>query len=248
VPDALERYGLEPHPDLRTAVDVERLLARDVSELVGAFLGFGSHVVRLRASAGRAAEALVDLARAGRADLVVVGAHHRRGPARVASISSAVLRLAPMAVAIAPTPAAGLAPELPDRVRRVLVATDLTPESSAAIPFALSLVDRGGVVHVLHVLPPHESSQERERQDAVVAEELRSAVPVGVSERGISVEVQVSHGEPVGAICDLAEQLGVDLVCVTSRHRGFARAMGSVVSEVLRESRKPVLVFRPPPP
>jgi nucleotide-binding universal stress UspA family protein len=245
--EALERYGLQARPELRSTAGLERLLARDVEALVGAFLEFGSHAVRVRASPGRAADALLEIAREERADLVVVGTHHRRGPARLWSVSNAVLRLAPMAVTIVPTPAAGLGPEMVDRVGRVLVATDLTPESSAAIPFAFSLVERRGTVHVLHVLPPRERSEERERYDAAVAEQLRRLIPPGVLERGISANVEVAHGEVAGSICEAAERLGAEIVCLTSRHHGLALFKGSVVSDVLRDSRKPVLVFRPSP-
>jgi nucleotide-binding universal stress UspA family protein len=246
-PEALERYGLLPAPELRGAIEVERLLERDVTALVGGFVGLGSHTVRVRAATGRAGDTLLDVAREERSDLVVVGTHHRRGPARLWSVSSAVLHLAPMAVAGVPTPAAGLGPELVDRVRCVLVATDLTPESGAAVPFACSLVDRGGAVHVLHVLPPRERSEERERYDAATAERLRRLVPTGVAQRGIAAEVDVAHGDAASEICDLAERLGAEIVCVTSRHRGVARVMGSVVSDLLRDCRKPVLVLRPPP-
>jgi nucleotide-binding universal stress UspA family protein len=246
-PEVLERYGLLPAPEIRGAIELERLLERDVTALVGAFVGLGSHTVRIRAATGRAGDTLLDVAREERSDLVVVGTHHRRGPARLWSVSSAVLHLAPMAVAVVPTPAAGLGPEMVDRVRCVLVATDLTPESSAAIPFACSLVDRGGAVHVLHVLPPRERSEERERYDAATAEQLRRLVPTGVAQRGIAAEVAVAHGDAASEICDLAERLGAEIVCVTSRHRGVARVMGSVVSDLLRDCRKPVLVLRPPP-
>jgi nucleotide-binding universal stress UspA family protein len=244
--EAVERYGFQLAPEPRSIPELERLLERDVAALVGGFPGFGSHTVRIRAGLGRAAEPLLSLARQERADLVVIGTHHRRGPGRLGSVSSAVLHLAPMAVAIVPTPAAGLGPEMVDRVRTVLVATDLTPESNAAIPFAIALLDRGGAVHVLHVLP-RERSEESELHDGATGEQLRRLIPPGVAERGISTDVVVAHGEIVNAISDLAERLGADLVCVTSRHQGLARILGSVVYDLLRESRKPVLVFRPPP-
>jgi nucleotide-binding universal stress UspA family protein len=246
--DALERYGLRSEPESRGTAELERLLERDVTTLAGAFVGLGSQTVRICAAPGRAADTLLEVAREERSDLVVVGTHHRRGPARLWSVSSAVLHLAPMAVAIAPTPAAGLGPEMVDRVRCVLVATDLTPESSAAIPFAHSLVARGGTVHVLHVLPPREHSAESVLHDEAVAERLRQLVPPGVAVRGIGTKVEVVQGDVASEICDLAERLGAEIVCVTSRHRGLARAMGSVVTELLREIRKPLLVLHPPAP
>lgn len=245
--EALERYGFLTAPETRDAAEAEKLLERDISALVGDFPGYGSHTVRVLAGSGAVSDPLLGVARQERADLVVVGTHHRRGPARLWSVSSAVLHLAHMSVAIVARPAAGLGPERMDRLRRVLVATDLTAESSAAVSFAFALVPRGGIVHVLHVLPPREVSEERERYDAVVAEQLRRLVPPDAAERGISAEVEVAHGLVVSTIRELAERLGADLVCVTSRHEGLARLRGSTVIDLLRESRKPVLVLRPPP-
>ncbi|BDG02281.1 universal stress protein [Anaeromyxobacter oryzae] len=243
----LDRYGLEGAPE-RDVLEAERLLARDMGTLVGPFPGFGSHTIRLLpAGAGPVADPLVALARQERADLLVLGTHHRRGPARLWSVSTAVLRLTPTAVAVVPTPSEGIVPERTDRVRRVLVATDLTPESAVAVPFAFALLPRGGVVHVLHVLPPRETSEARLRDDAAVAEHLRSLVPPDAADRGISAEVEVVHGQVVTAIRDLAERLGAEVICVTSRHQGLARLRVSTVLELLAETRKPVLVLRPPP-
>ncbi|WP_242394135.1 universal stress protein [Anaeromyxobacter oryzisoli] len=245
--EALERYGLSGAPESHDLAEAERLLVRDVTALVGAFPGYGSHAVRVLAGTGAVADPLLGVARQERADLVVVGTHHRRGPARLWSVSSAVLHLAPMAVAVVPRPAAGPARERPERPRHVLVATDLSPDSNAAVAFALALVPRGGALHVLHVLPPREQSEERERADAAVAEKLRSLIPADAGARGVSVQVEVAHGQTVSTIRDLAERLGAELVCVTARHEGLARLAGSRVVELLRESRKPVLVLRPPP-
>lgn len=243
--EARERYAVHGGPE--TIAQLERLVERDVTALVGPFPGLGSHTVRVRSGTGQYADTLLDAVREERADLVVLGTHHRRGPARLWSVSTAVLHGAPCAVAIVPTPAAGLLPELPGRLRTVLVATDLTPESNAGVPFAFSLVDRGGKVHVVHVLPPVERTDERDRYDAVVADQLRRVLPAGLAERGVSAQLEVAHGTVTSTICDLAERLGVDVVCVTSRRHGLARVMGSFVSELLEASRKPVLVIHPPP-
>ena len=242
--EARERYGFPGGRDATT--QLERLVERDVTAHVGAFPGLGSHAVRVRSGTGQYAEALLDIAREERAELVVVGTHHRRGPARLWSVSSALLHAAPCSVSIVPT-TAGLAPQIPGRFRTVLVATDLTPESNAGIPFAFSLVDRGGEVHVLHVLPPREISEERERYDAVVVDQLRRALPAGLAERGIASSLDVAHGEVTTTIGSLAERLGVDVICVTSRRHGLARVMGSVVADLLEATRKPVLVYHPPP-
>jgi nucleotide-binding universal stress UspA family protein len=243
-PEARERYGVHGGPE--TTAELERLVERDVTALVGAFPGLGSHTLCVRAGTGRCADSLLDVVREERADLVVLGTHHRRGrhacgPSRAPCCTSRRVRRDH------PDAGGGLGPALPGRIRTALVATDLTPESNAGVPFAFSLVDRGGKVHVVHVLPPRDRSEERERYDAVVADQLRRVLPAGLAERGISAQLEVAHGEVTSTICDLAERLGADIVCVTSRRHGLARVMGSVVSELLEASRKPVLVIHPPP-
>jgi nucleotide-binding universal stress UspA family protein len=52
------------------------------------------------------------------------------------------------------------------------------------------------------------------------------------------------------AIHETAERLGADVICLASHGRsGIARAaLGSVAEEVMRNSRRPVLVVRPLPP
>ena len=102
--EALRRYGrggvsslVEPDPA------VERLLERDVAAVVGGVEGAGEVRFRAQLALGRLADPLVALADAERADLVVVGTHHRRGPARLWSVSSGVLHLGRMSVATVPT-------------------------------------------------------------------------------------------------------------------------------------------------
>ncbi len=95
--EARHRHGL-PWDGSRDA-ELQRLLERDVASAVGALGGAGSVAIRVERGLGRLADDVVRVAEAERADLVVVGTHHRRGPARLWSVSSGVLHLAPMSVA-----------------------------------------------------------------------------------------------------------------------------------------------------
>ncbi len=249
--DVLRRYGrsgvaslVEPDPG------VERMLERDIAAIVGDPGGAGQVAFRTHLALGRLADQMVELADAERADLVVVGTHHRRGPARLWSVSSGVLHLGRMSVVTVPTsPGTLLGPEGLPEVKRVLVATDLSDISRWAATFAYALVGRrGGDVHLLHVVQSPGRDEERSAADADLARRLRAFSPSAAGREGITTHVEIAHGPVVAEICAAAERLGVDVVCIGSRgESGFMALLGSVVAGVLRESARPVLVVRPPP-
>jgi nucleotide-binding universal stress UspA family protein len=249
--DVLRRYGkggvqslIEPDPG------IERLLERDLAAIVGEVPGEGQVAFRARLALGRFADHLVELADAERADLVVVGTHHRRGPSRLWSVSSGLLHLSRTAVATVPTsPGTWLGPEGLLEVKRVLVASDLSDASGWAMSIAYALVGRGGGdVHLLHVVQSPGREEERSAADAELARRLRSLAPSAAGREGITTRVEIVHGAIVPQICAAAERLGVDVVCIGSRgESGLKALLGSVVAGVLRESARPVLVIRPPP-
>jgi nucleotide-binding universal stress UspA family protein len=248
--DVLRRYGRGRVSSLVEAdPGVERLLERDLASTVGEVDGTGAVAFRARLALGRYADHLLELARDERADLVVVGTHHRRGTARLWSLSSGVLHLGPMSVATVPTSAETmLGPAgLPD-VRRVLVALDLSDASAWAVAFAYALVAaRGGDVHLLHVARG-EADEASAAADADLSRRIRARVPEAASREGVTTHVEIAHGPVVSEICAAAERLGADVVCLGSRgESGLKALLGSVVAGVLRESARPVLVVRPPP-
>jgi nucleotide-binding universal stress UspA family protein len=102
--DASRRYGKGgEHPSLvEPDREVERLLERDVAGIVGDLAAGGGVRVRVHLALGRLADHVVELAATERADVIVVGTHHRRGPARLWSVSTGVLHLADASVATVP--------------------------------------------------------------------------------------------------------------------------------------------------
>jgi nucleotide-binding universal stress UspA family protein len=250
--DVLRRYGRQGVPSLVEAdPGVERMLERDVEALAGDLGGEGKVEVRARLALGRLADHLVQLADDERADLVAVGTHHRRGPARLWSVSSAVLHLGRMSVATVPTsPGTLLGPEGLPEVRRVLVASDLSESSAWAISFGYALLGRrGGDVHLLHVRHGERGGEEGAAAEAELARRLRGLAPAAAEREGIVTHVEIARGGVVSAICEAAERVGADVVCLGSRGESPLRGLlGSVVAGVLRESARPVLVVRPPAP
>lgn len=150
-------------------------------------------------------------------------------------------------------------------LRRVLVPTDLSELGSAAVPYAYGLVARGGTVHLLHVVEPPRvpnplyahytparapSRAERQLQEAELSERLRALVPAAAAERAVATAVELDEGDEVAErVCAAAERLGADAICLGSHGRGgVARTLlGSVAEQVLRRTRRPVLVVRPEP-
>jgi nucleotide-binding universal stress UspA family protein len=249
--EALRRYGHGALPSLlQPDAEIERLLERDLAAMAGDLGDGGPVAFRARLGLGRVADHVVELAEAERADVVVVGTHHRRGPARLWSVSGGVLHLARTSVATVPTtPGALLGPEGLPEVKRVLVATDLSEGSSWAVTFAYALLGRrGGDVHLLHVVAAPQAESERPAADAELARHLRALAPPAAAREGIATHVEVVHGATVAEICAAAERAGVDVVCLGSHGRSALKALlGSTVAGVLRESSRPVLVVRPPP-
>ncbi len=247
--DGPDRYGLPGrHPLVERDPEAEAFLVRDLKARVGDLGGRGEVGFRLQLGLGRLGDHLLELAEVERVDLIVMGTHHRRGLARLSSVAAVTLHHSRTSVAIVPVPESELlAPQEVPSIRRVLIATDLSPLSNFSIPFGYALLgERGGEVHLLHVRGKETSAT----SEPDLVAQLRSLVPV----RGVPVNVVtrvevVAHGRPAAAITQAAERLGVDAVCVASHGRGGLKraVLGSVAEAVMRESRRPVFVIRPLP-
>ena len=149
------------------------------------------------------------------------------------------------------------------RLRSVLAATDFSGQANRAVAHVYSLVDRGGVVTLVHVAEPAEppnplyahytpghaiTPEERARLDAETADKLRALVPRDAPARGIETRVEVIQGPGVAAaIRAAAERTGAQVICVGSHGRsGLGAALtGSVAQAVLKRSPIPVLVVGP---
>jgi nucleotide-binding universal stress UspA family protein len=152
--------------------------------------------------------------------------------------------------------APGKVPEL----RRVLVPTDFSELSLAAVPFAYALAAPGGSVHLLHVVEVSEqpnplyahyrpgrtpTPDERAAQEAELRERLRALVPGGARAKNVSTEIELAESTEVAeCIAEAAERLHVDAICIATHGRsGLGRALfGSVAKAVLRSSRRPILI------
>jgi nucleotide-binding universal stress UspA family protein len=165
------------------------------------------------------------------------------------SAAQGVLHRAPCSVVVVPG-ASAKHQHLPvPAVRRVLVPTDLSELGNQAIPHAYSVMASGGIVQLLYVVEERLTGERLEQMHQV----LRAAIPSTVAEdaegRGIRTQTEVVDApDPAMAICQAAERLGADLICMASHGRSgmLQTLVGSVAQEVLRTSRRPVLLLRTP--
>jgi nucleotide-binding universal stress UspA family protein len=239
--------------------ELTRTLEQEYSERFAALFSAAKVSYRMEPHFGRIGDGLAALAESERADLVVVGCHHRGALARAweGSVSRHVLRCAGTSVAC--VPASLGAPEPKTKlIREVLVATDFSKTGNAAIPLAYATATYGGTVHIAHVIEsshdpmepydiftPSKGADSPARQAARA--QLAELVPRDFGGAAATTRLHVLEAKNPGhAICQAAERLGVDLICLGTHGRsGVARALlGSVASGVIEHTERPVLLAR----
>ena len=250
-PAEYSRLGIRGPMDLaRTEPHIEKVLLRDMERGLSQLGGAGELRYQVLFSFGRVADSLTSFAEREQPDLVVVGTHQRKGLAKVwhGSVAQGVLHHAPCSVVVVPDGSAKHQ-QVPVPVRRVLVPTDLSELGNQAVPHAYSVIPSGGIVHLLYVVEERLTGERLEQTH----QSLRAAIPSTVAEhaevRGIRTQTEVVDGpDPARVICQAAERLGADLICMASHGRSgmLQTLVGSVAQEVLRASRRPVLLIRAP--
>lgn len=224
--------------------ELEELLVREVRESLADLPGEGAVEVRVQRSEGRPAADLARVADYAAADVLVVGTHQRTGLSRVwhGSFALQVLHESRGNVLCIPRLAAPERTTLPT-LNRVLVVTDLSELGNEAVPYAYRLAGRSGTVHLATVVEPRAGDRVLEEMRA----SLEALVPDDERARRLLTRLHVVRGGDVAmAINQLAERLGVDVLCMASHGRsGISKAVfGSVAEAVMQQSTRPVLVVR----
>jgi nucleotide-binding universal stress UspA family protein len=240
-------------------------LQRDLWQRAHDVLGDVFMSVHVVPDDGHAAEALTRLAATVQADLLVVGARQIHGLRRLLAPSFSRGVLARASANVLCVPLAAGAPEsvgVP-RLRRMVVALDFSPGDARTLSRARGLAAGVEAMHLLHVCPApspvlnpalaaemyldngDHARQARqaadERLQALIQEELPDLAGAVTSEA-------VIHGDVAAAICDAAERLGADVICMGSHghSRVGAALLGSVAQSVIARAHRPVLVVPPP--
>jgi nucleotide-binding universal stress UspA family protein len=261
-PETFHRLGLG---GLRSFVEpdteIVKTLERQLSQRFDGLLHGRSHSYRIEPHLGRVGDGLALLAAEAHADLLVVGCHDQSALARLweGSVSRQALRASSVAVACVPAPARALAKLDTPRFRHVLAATDFSELGNDAIPLAYAAVAPGGTVHLVHVLKAHHGRLDpydlfTPLPDPTLSEaanaagtRLRELVPGDASAKSASTQVHVVEAADAAvAICQAAERLDADLLCLGTHGRGgVAKAfLGSVAMGVVDGTRRPLLLAR----
>lgn len=203
---------------------------------------------------------LTHLAEREEADLVIVGSHQRRAVERLftGSVALDLLRDASTNVLVVPGARAVAVAQLPPVLRRILVATDLSPIGNRAVAYALAVAPHDGEVIVVHVVSPnlvrdgqhgrpsHPSFTAAHRE---VLEKRRAAlsalVPQDCGARTVRIEI-VEHDRVGRAIIEAIEREAPDLVCVGTLGRTGASAalFGSTAQTLVRGCHRPLLLVQ----
>jgi len=240
-------------PNAKNPARVQAKLERDLRKSVSDIAGIDDATIIVKASWGSPDALLIEIAGEAGADLIVVGTHQRHGLGWLwhGSISRNLVHHAPMSVACVPKTVAGdpKAAHVP-HFRRVLVTTDLSALGNAAVPWASAALPSGGVVELMHVIAPGPlGGNKGKHQMDKAREQLKALIPAETERLGIRTElVVVADRDPAAAICAESERFGADVVCLSSHGRsGMSKMLlGSVAESVMEQSRRPVLIVRPP--
>jgi nucleotide-binding universal stress UspA family protein len=237
-PDEHNRLGI-PGPSDSLSPEAGVILLREMREKVSPLPE--KTALRIVTGSGRVADALMDTVALENADLLVVASRriaNLRGGLED-SVSRRLVHLAPTNLVCVPVDKVP-GPSAPARLSRLLVATDLTPEGNRAVDYACTLLPNGGILHLLHATDAGSASEACRR--------LAELVP---SEAGLQVHLETPlSSDPAQAICQAAERLGVDALCLAMHQRyGLARVLGeSISTQVLQQATVPVLLVPPTSP
>ena len=152
--------------------------------------------------------------------------------------------------------------------KKILVATDLTPNAEFAFRHAVAIARcHGGEMTLLHVLPKvdqavlnyvstvmgTEKLADFEIQhEGEVAEDIRQRIADFAKDELSDhpedlkrvVGIEVHHGDAVAMILEASDRLDVDLIVLGSHGKGKMTYafLGSVAEKLLRKSKRPVTV------
>ena len=230
----------KPHPL------IDDVLSRELSRRANAIDLGGTVQTRIAKTLGSTGALIAIEADAAHADLVVVGSHQRRGVPRLwhGSIAHGVLHSAETNVLLIPfhTADENLRALEPSPMKIILAATDFSPCGNRAVAWACSMARPSTRVVIVNVVPDESESE----KGSCSLERVKAAV---TRSGGGTIETMVAVGKDVAAtICSTAERIATDVVIVGRHTRSrIEHALGgSVSTDVLARSRRPVLVVPDP--
>ena len=157
------------------------------------------------------------------------------------------------------------------QIKKILVAKDLSKESSNVIRYALELGGKfDAEIHVLHVMPTVDHAvlnmvaismgpdklaelnvmnekelgeKTRQQLNAILEEETRR----GEVQLSTPPQIEVHHGEAAPMILEVADRLDADMIILGSHTKGKLHYafLGSVAEKILRKTHRTVVIVPP---
>lgn len=181
-----------------------------------------------------ASQAIVDEAAENRVDMIVIGRHGRKGIAKalMGEVAAKVIANAPCKVLVVPKAAK-------IEYRNILVATDGSVHSNAALTEAIAIAKRCES-HLIALSAMRDESERKEAENYV-----NTAVELARKE-GVSAEAVTPAGRSFNAIVETAGGRGVDLIVMgTYGKTGVQKfLMGSSTEKVIVNAGCAVLVAK----
>lgn len=180
-------------------------------------------------------------------DLVVLATHGNRGLRHflLGSVAQDIVHSAGCPV-LTIGPRAQSANKSEFRPKHILFATDTSPDSFRALPYALEFAKAECAdVAVVHVLPDgHEKTPEAKAFSALMRESLYSTLPLTVI-KNCRPEIVVRFGNPAEEILNAAQERSTDLIVMGARsNRKRSSFSRSVSYGVMSRATCPVLTVR----
>ena len=181
-------------------------------------------------------------------DLIAMGTHGRRGVGRwfMGSVTEWLMRHCPVPVLTLSADDKVTEP----RFRRLLVTTDFSEGTTAALAYAFSIAQENQsqvtLLHVINDLVMDPVNKYRESLLAGVNKQLEDLVPADVR-NWCEVETQVEVGLPYRRILKILGSEKPDLLVMNIHGKGMldGALLGSTAERVVRASRCPVLLIPP---
>lgn len=251
-----------------------RILAGEKLHALAERVRAGGYPVEALIVVGSPVEIIIHTATEQRADLIVMSTHGRTGWRRLVlgSVAEQVVRYAPCPVlALHAHRAANLPPAAADatglaaaplQLRRILVSSDFSARSEAALPWAEELArEAGAQLTLLHVMPPFDATSSpfdpafalaspalaEAHEAAIQARHAKlQAMAREAAERGNRVEAVTISGAADEKIVESAHDGLTDLIVIASHGvTNWSQALlGRTTERVVRTASCPVLVVR----
>jgi nucleotide-binding universal stress UspA family protein len=190
-------------------------------------------------------------------DLIVLGTHGRTGAEKLlfGSVAEEIFRRSPVPV-LTIGPGVRSSVHNGGRFRRVLFATDFTPESLAGAPYAVTLAQENQAQLLLLLVmrkPSPANEGDKKLFDMSVAEAMHRLYEIVPRDADLDFppEVVVEYGDPADRIVEFAIQRGIDLIVIGVRSAagrlGAATHLERATAhKIVAHAQCPVLTARDP--